>query len=160
MEPLNIAIIGCGPAGLAAGLLLARQGHEAHLFDRFVTPLPVDSGLMIQPSGLAVLAELGLAEAVVQRGVRIDALQGIEESGKTVLDAPYSALGLPGAFGLGIHRASLFNVLLAAAEQQAGIAIHPDHVITSSRCAPDGCRLAFAGRAESAPFDLVVDASG
>jgi len=160
VDPLKVAIIGCGPAGLAAALLLARQGHRIAIFDQFLAPGPVGSGLMIQPTGLAVLAQLGLAEAVVQRGARIDALEGIAEHGKTVLDAPYSALGLAGAFGLGIHRASLFAVLLDAAERQAGITIHADHAVTGSTCDDAGRRLTFAARAPSAPFDLVVDASG
>ncbi len=160
MAPLTIAIIGCGPAGLAAALLLARQGQRVAIFDRFIAPGPVGSGLMIQPTGLAVLAQLGLANEVVRRGARIDALQGIEEHGKTVLDAPYTALGLAGAYGLGIHRASLFAVLLAAAERQDGITIHPDHAVTGSTCDAGGRRLIFAARDPSAPFDLVVDASG
>lgn len=160
MAPLTIAIIGCGPAGLAAALLLERQGHRIAIFDQFIAPGPVGSGLMIQPTGLAVLAQLGLADEVVRRGARIDALQGIEEHGKTVLDAPYAALGLAGAYGLGIHRASLFAVLLAAAERQDGITIHPDHAVTGSACDAAGRRLIFAARDPSAPFDLVVDASG
>ncbi len=160
MDRLNVAIIGCGPAGLAAGLMLARQGHEVAIFDQFASPGPVGSGLMIQPSGLAVLAELGLAEEVVRRGARIDALRGIEEHGACVLDAPYAALGLPGAFGLGIHRASLFDVLNEAALRQERVAIHAGHAVTGSTCEPTGRRLIFADREPSAPFDLVVDASG
>ncbi|MFO6445694.1 FAD-dependent oxidoreductase [Erythrobacter sp. NE805] len=160
MDRLNVAIIGCGPAGLAAGLLLARQGHAIAIFDQFAAPGPVGSGLMIQPTGLAVLAELGLAEAVVLRGARIDALRGIEEHGACVLDAPYAALGLPGAFGLGIHRASLFDVLHAAALAQEGIAIHAGHAVTGSTCTHEGRRLTFTDRPPSAAFDLVVDASG
>lgn len=160
MEPLSIAIIGCGPAGLAAALLLARQGHSVAIFDRFVSPGPVGSGLMIQPSGLAVLAALGLAGEVIRRGARINALQGIEEHGRCVLDAPYAALGLPGAFGLGIHRASLFDVLYEAAARQPGVTICADHAVTGSDCDAAGRRLVFEGREPSAPFDLVVDASG
>lgn len=160
MEPLGIAIIGCGPAGLAAALLLARQGHAVSVFDQFVSPGPVGSGLMIQPSGLAVLAELGLAAEVVARGARIDALQGIEEHGKTVLDAPYAALGVPHAFGLGIHRASLFDVLHEAALAEPRIAIHAGHAVTGSTCDAGGRRLLFESREASAAFDLVVDASG
>lgn len=160
MEPLGIAIIGCGPAGLAAAVLLARQGHDVHIFDQFVSPGPVGSGLMIQPSGLAVLAALGLADKVVRRGARIDALQGIEEHGRTVLDAPYAALGVPGCFGLGIHRASLFDVLHEAALHEPRVTIHAGHAATGSDCDAHGRRLLFGGRDASARFDLVVDASG
>jgi 2-polyprenyl-6-methoxyphenol hydroxylase-like FAD-dependent oxidoreductase len=160
MEPLSIAIIGCGPAGLAAALLLAQQGHDVSIFDRFISPGPVGSGLMIQPSGMAVLAALGLAEEVVRRGARVDALQGIEEHGRCVLDAPYAALGLASAFGLGIHRASLFDVLFAAAERQPGVTIWADHAVTGSECDAAGRRLLFEGREASDPFDLAVDASG
>ena len=35
---------------------------------------------------------------------KLDALVGLEEHGKAVLDAPYSTLGVAGAFGIGIHR--------------------------------------------------------
>ena len=116
MERLAIAIAGCGPAGLAAALLLDAQGHRVTIFDQFDQPGPVGSGLMIQPSGLAVLDRMGLAGEVLRRGARIDALVGIEAlgeaSGRRVLDASYARLGIADACGIGIHRASLFGVLM------------------------------------------------
>jgi len=43
LKALDIAICGCGPAGLAAALLLHRQGHRVRIFERFETPRPVGS---------------------------------------------------------------------------------------------------------------------
>lgn len=159
MPRLDIAIAGCGPAGLAAAILLDAQGHRVTIFDQFDRPGPVGSGLMIQPSGLAVLARMGLAHEALARGARIDALAGIETGGKRVLDAPYSTLGLAGACGIGIHRASLFGLLHEAAGQR-GIEIKTGHNVTGSVLEAGGRRLTFADRPHSRPFDLVVDASG
>ena len=39
-------------------------------------PRPIGSGLMIQPTGLAVLRTMGLAEATIAAGARIDRLIG------------------------------------------------------------------------------------
>jgi len=159
MTHLTIAIAGCGPAGLAAALMLHAQGHAVTIFDQFDNPGPVGSGLMIQPSGLAVLDKLGLAGETLAHGARVDGLLGREEYGKIVLDAPYSKLGVAGAFGIGIHRASLFGVLYKAA-RAAGIAVETGHAVTGSSIDAAGRRLTFATRAATQPFDLVVDASG
>jgi 2-polyprenyl-6-methoxyphenol hydroxylase-like FAD-dependent oxidoreductase len=159
MDRYSIAIAGCGPAGLAAAILLERQGHEVTLYDQFDEPGPVGSGLMIQPSGMAVLDQLGLADETLRRGARVDGLLGLEEHGKTVLDAPYSKLGVPGAFGIGIHRASLFGMLYEAA-QAKGIRIETGHGVTGSEISASGRNLTFATRDATEPFDLVVDASG
>lgn len=159
MERLSIAIAGCGPAGLAAALMLDAQGREVVIYDRFEDPGPVGSGLMIQPSGLAVLDRLGLAGEIFARGARVDGLLGLEETGKTVLDAPYDKLGVPGAFGIGIHRASLFGVLYEAA-QSKGITIETGHSVTGSAPVAGGAQFTFRDRMPSPRFDILVDASG
>ena len=144
---------------MCAALLLERQGHRVTIFDQFDEPGPVGSGLMIQPTGLAVLERLGLAEETLRRGAKIEALLGLEEHGRTVLDAPYSKLGVAGAFGLGIHRASLFGVLYEAARKRP-IAIETGRAVTGSGLSADGRHLTFADDSRSPAFDLVVDASG
>lgn len=159
MQRYSIAIAGCGPAGLAAALLLTQQGHQVTIYDQFAKPQPVGSGLMLQPTGMAVLERMGLASEAAKRGARIDGLYGEEEHGRTVLDAPYSKLGLDGAFGIGIHRASLFDVLYAAANDQ-GIAIEAGRQISGSTLDPLGRCLTFSDRSQTPPYDLVVDASG
>ena len=159
MEPLDIAIAGCGIAGLSAALLLHRQGHRVTLYDRFAAPRPLGSGLMIQPTGLAVLGRLGLAAAAVRRGARIRRLHGENGEGAAVLEADYAALPHPGVFGLGIHRASLFAILHEAAVAE-GITIRTGHRVRASTCAPQGRVLHFTDMADSPACDLVIDASG
>jgi salicylate hydroxylase len=154
-RPPEIAVAGCGPGGLAAALLLHRTGHRVTLFERFDEPQPLGSGLILQPTGLAILGALGLGAAAVESGARIDRLFGrAEPSGRIVLDVRYSAL--PGAaFGLGIHRGALFHLLFDSVVAE-GIAVETGREIVAA----EGGRLLFAGGGAAGPFDLIVDSLG
>jgi len=158
MHPLSIAIAGCGPGGLAAALLLHRDGHRVQLFERFDAPRPVGSGLMIQPTGRAVLRELGLDRMLIACSARIERLFG-QADGRTVLDVRYRALR-GDAFGLGTHRATLFELLFNAV-RAAGIPMQTNRTIVSSALHGDGQRgLTFSDGDRAGPFDLVVDTLG
>ena len=160
MPPLTIAVAGCGPGGLATALLLHRDGHRVTLFERFDAPRPIGSGLMIQPTGHAVLRALGLDAQVQAQGARIERLFGQAGTpSRTVLDVHYAALGRRAGFGTGIHRASLFAVLHDAVVRER-IAIETERTIVASETVEDGRRLVFADGRASGAFDLVVDALG
>ncbi|BAF89557.1 putative FAD-dependent monooxygenase [Azorhizobium caulinodans ORS 571] len=161
MPPRDIAIAGCGPAGLAAALLLHRDGHRVALYERFETARPVGSGLMIQPTGRAVLRALGLEATTAAAGAPIERLFGLSEpSGRAVLDVRYDALGADAPRGIGIHRAALFHTLHEAVRAE-GIPVFTGRPISSSTHTADGRRhVVFADGTHSAPVDLVVDALG
>lgn len=155
MQGLEIAIVGAGPAGLAAALYLDRAGHRVTIFERFDTPKPLGSGLILQPTGLTVLHDLGLLKPIADLGARIERLHGTDaRSGRTVLEVPYDALR-GGRSGLAVHRAALFNVLFDAVER-ARIAIETDVEIVDW----DGAHLVGRGGRQLGGYDLVVDASG
>lgn len=158
MRGLSVAVAGCGPCGLATALLLARRGHHVALFERFDAPKPIGSGLMIQPTGLAVLRQLGVDQRILAEGARIDRLFGMAGQ-RVVLDVHYKALRQPDRFGIGIHRASLFDALHDEV-LAAGIPIRTGQTIAGT--ALDGHRrsLVFADGRQTEAFDLVVDALG
>lgn len=151
---------GAGPAGLATALYLHRLGHRVVVLERFAEPRPIGSGIILQPTGQAVLHDLGLFEAIRALGTPIDRLCGTEGQGRrVVLDVRYGALPKAGR-GLGIHRAALFHVLHEAV-LAAGIPIRVDSDVTAAREAGDGRRsLVLAGGSETEAFDLVVDCLG
>lgn len=151
---LKIAIAGAGIGGLAAAAALARAGHAVTVFDRFAQPAPVGSGLVIQPVGQRVLAELGTLDAAERRGARVHRMLGrAADSGRRVLDVSYDAPGVP-RYGLALHRAALFELLHRAA-LSAGAEVVPDHEVTGAQAG----RLRFAS-GQARCFDLVIDASG
>ncbi|MCM8558114.1 FAD-dependent oxidoreductase [Sphingomicrobium sediminis] len=150
---LHFAIAGAGVGGLASAILLARQGHRVNLFDQLDAPRPTGSGLMLQPTGLAVLDAMGLGNEARSRGARITRLHG--KAGKrTVLDVQYERM-TKGADAVGIHRSALFDLLWTAAQAEAIDFAFPRRVIGASQR-----HVEFAHGEKDGPFDLVIDASG
>lgn len=156
MKPLEIAIAGCGVAGLAAATLLTRQGARVVVFDKLETPRPIGSGIIMQPVGLHVLDAMGAGAAMRALGAPITRLYGQSTPRQNVvLDVRYDARGKAAPSGLGVHRGALFQVLFDAA-RAAGVPIESGREVVGAR---DG-RLRFVDGVESARFDLVIDALG
>lgn len=156
---MNIAICGCGIGGLATAILARRAGFEISLFDQFFAPEPVGSGLVIQPVGLRVLEKLGAAQQVLQKGAKGFHMIGHEAvTGRKVLDVSYGPVDGEN-FGLGIHRASLFNALLDVAKSN-GISVTTDHRATNTYSNSDGRYVSFDNGETQGPFDLIIDTTG
>ncbi|MFN7057177.1 FAD-dependent oxidoreductase [Hyphomonas sp.] len=156
-QSLGIGMAGAGIGGLAAAVLLAREGHRVTLFDQFEKAGPVGSGLMLQETGLAVLAEMGLRAKVEALGTPILRLHGVStDTGRAVLDVRYRALR-PSLAGLGLQRAALFDVLHEAA-MAAGARILKGTRITAAN-GQTGI-LVDAGGGAHGPYDLLIDALG
>lgn len=152
---MDIAIAGAGIGGLAAAALLAADGHHVTVFDQFEKPLPVGSGLVIQPVGQDVLAKIGALDDALLNGSRITRMLGHEaDSGRRVLDVLYDRKSAQ-HFGLTIHRAALFTAIHLAA-LRAGATIVPNARVKA--CAAG--LLTLEDDRQEGPFDLIVDASG
>lgn len=155
---LCVAIVGCGTGGPAAAILLARAGHRVTLLEQTADPGPVGAGILLQPSGMAVLARLGLLEAVLARSTPIERLYGETRDGRTVLDLAYGDLA-PGLRGLGLHRGALFEELHAGV-RAAGCDVRLGAPVTEVTRERDGVRLNGPGGRDHGCFDLVVVADG
>ena len=79
---MKIAIVGYGTAGQAAAIFLARDGHEVDMFEQSRELKPVGAGFLLQPTGLGVMAALGLRDAAIARGSRIERLHGVNAAGR------------------------------------------------------------------------------
>ncbi len=152
---LNIAIVGYGTAGQAAALYLSRAGHRLQIFERSPSLGPVGAGILLQPSGLRVLADLGLFTAAQSCGARIDALYGATIDGRRVMQMQYRDLH-PQYFGLGLQRGALFELMRRAYDGTAAIACGIDIQTLAS----DRRTLIDASGQRHGPFDLVLACDG
>src|SRR3954451_4726966 len=147
----RVGVVGAGTAGLAAAALLARAGDTVEVLERAPSPGPVGAGLLLQPTGQAILTRLGVLDEVLAGAARVERILGTTIAGKRFMDLTY-----PGAeFGLGVHRGALFAALLGAAER-AGAVLRPGVEIV----ARSGGTLTAAGGARFGPYDLIVGADG
>jgi 2-polyprenyl-6-methoxyphenol hydroxylase-like FAD-dependent oxidoreductase len=159
MRNLRIGIVGAGTGGLAAAAFLARNGHHVQLLERFDEARPVGAGLLLQPTGLACLAQLGLDGRARTLGATIHDLEGRTVGGRRVLAMDYRRLR-PHLFGLGIHRASLFTLLHDEVVRLGiPIATGVEAVRVEHHANRRSVIVDKQGR-HHGPYDLVVDASG
>lgn len=157
--PLDVAVIGLGTAGGAAALFLAGAGHRVTLFERVPEPGAVGAGIMLQPTGQAVLARLGLLSNVLARGARVDRLRAETTRGRALFDLAYADLG-HGIFGVGLHRGVLFETLTAAV-RAAPVRLVLGVTIESIGPCRSGRRALTDGEGQAhGPYDLVVLADG
>jgi 2-polyprenyl-6-methoxyphenol hydroxylase-like FAD-dependent oxidoreductase len=162
---LRVLVVGCGTAGAAAALFLQRAGHVVTVVEQVADPQPVGAGIMLQPVGQAVLAELGLLDEVLRAGARIDGLRVVRDSARQagsqhradLIHLHYADVDKT-YFGLGLHRGVLFQCLYQAV-QRANIRVHLGLPGTGLR--REGClRWLVTREGELGPFDLVVVADG
>ncbi len=135
-------------------MLLANAGHSVVVYERAATLGAVGAGFMIQPTGQAVLAQLGVLEIVLDCGAHLAGLQCHTHSGRALLDLAYADVDSE-FFGIGVQR----SVLLAAlceAMSTAGVVLRLDRQLADIR---DRC-LVFADGSEEGPFDLIIGADG
>ena len=158
MKTYRIAIVGAGTTGLAAAGFLRAAGHRVTVIERFAEARPLGAGLMIQPTGLAVLAKLGLDGKLIALSAPIRRLDGRTHKGRVIFDLDYGLLG-PHLFGLGVHRASLFQVLFDHAVA-VGATVVTGCEITAVRERADGTISIAGPSGDMGPFDVVIDASG
>ncbi len=71
MKPL---IVGAGPVGLTAALLLAERGIQTRIIDKRPEPSPYSKAFGVNPRTLTLLEHTGVTEQMLSQGWRMSAI--------------------------------------------------------------------------------------
>jgi len=135
LDAPDVLIVGAGPAGAIAGLVLARAGARVRIVDRAAFPRDKLCGDTVNPGTLARLRALGVADEIDTRGLPVGGM--ILTSERAAVVGRYPA----GLVGRAILRRDLDWILLQRAIA-AGCAFEPRVVITGAEV--DGARIVGA----------------
>ena len=127
----DVLVVGAGPAGAIAALVLARAGVRVTLLDRATFPRDKLCGDTVNPGALAVLRRLHL-EGAAEGGRPVDGMVVTGERGVRVV-GPYGA----GQQGIALSRRVLDERLVAAAVA-AGATLHEGVLVQGPLRGRDG----------------------
>ena len=74
MTSTEVLIVGAGPTGLVLALWLRRQGVAVRIIDRTDAPGTTSRALAVQARTLELYRQLDLADAVMERGLKVPAV--------------------------------------------------------------------------------------
>ncbi len=119
----DVLIVGAGPAGVVAAVVLARAGARVRLIDRSRFPRHKLCGDTVNPGTLAMLGRLGLRTALERDVLRLDGMIVSGPRGVTV-EGRYP----DGLHGFAMSRSVMDQALVGEA-LGAGVAFEPDVVV-------------------------------
>lgn len=117
VSPMSVLIIGGGITGLTLAIALRRQGIQTDLVEiRGDISEQAGVGLSLQGNAIAALAQIGLSDACVSRGMPAQHINLRRPDGLLIRQLPVVPMGGPGyPSTLGISRQVLHEILLAEA---------------------------------------------
>ena len=143
MTQFEVAIVGAGPAGSTAAILLARRGYSVALLDKEEFPREKLCGDFLNPSCRPLFAELGIIEELslteheTVTGLRVTCASGAETE--------LPLIGWDGApvLGLGLRRLFFDRILInqAAAE---GVSLLLGGRVNGLSRTPRGWQIAYS----------------
>lgn len=157
----KVLIVGGGPAGLSAGIVLGKRGFDAEVVELNEELRPLGSGLTMTGATLRALRAVDedALDRCIEQGVGHDALNFGNAEGaivNTVPMPPVAGPDKPGGFGI---MRPLFWGLLADAAQRAGTPIRLSTTVDSIDGHDDKVDVTFSDGTRGT-YDLVVGADG
>lgn len=150
----KVIIIGAGIAGISLALFLKKIGLKAALFEFRGPQESMGGGLNIAPNGMYVLAALGLAGEVMEKGCPVSFGVFKNAKGSALARMKYSDSSKYAYPAVNIRRQALLDSLKAAALEQV-IEVHYNKKLLSVDQPAHGVRACFEDGTEVSGLFLV-----
>ena len=150
----DAVVVGAGPAGSIAALVLARGGARVALADKAAFPRDKACGDLIGPRGVQVLADLGLTVPDVGHG---SDLLAVGPSGRRSRLPAFTGRSYPG-HGIVVPRVAFDNALREAALAAGAVGIRAR--ITAVEKGPEETVRAVLADGQRLAGDVIIGADG
>ncbi len=122
----EVLVVGAGPVGLLTAILLADAGIQVEVIDREECTAARSYACALHPKTLKLLARLGLAPALLKRGLRIPTI-AFYDSSKRRAEIKLSELGGEFPFILTLPQNDLEEILEERLRQRSGLEVKWNH---------------------------------
>jgi salicylate hydroxylase len=161
MTAATIIVVGGGIGGLAAAVALQQRGFAVRVYERATELREIGAGVIIQPNGRQVLADLGLDDRLAERSSCMTAMYTCDYATGAVLQRTANA-DVARAYGrplLAVHRADLHDVLLHGALELDPNTVRAGHGFVGLEQDADGVTVRFDNGVTDRA-DVVIGADG
>lgn len=155
----DVAIVGGGPAGALAGMLLAQRGRDVLVLERAPVWRWRACGVFASPASVAALVSLGFRDPELAPAARPVAAMRVETPRGSSFRLTYGGSGGLHDAAVGFDRAALDPLLLERA-RAAGADIRLGATVERIVLAGDHARLAISGDRSEVTARVVVGADG
>lgn len=152
----DVLVVGAGPVGLTAAIVLIQHGHDVTVVDRQAEGTNTSRAAVVHPHTLELLEPYGVVDELVARGVHTPTF-AIRDRDELLIAVPFSDLPTRYPYTLMISQADTEAFLLNRLEDLGGKVIRPASV-TEIRQSTDHAIATFAdGREIRARYLIGAD---
>ncbi|TMR91802.1 FAD-dependent oxidoreductase [Nonomuraea basaltis] len=156
MITTDVLVVGAGPVGLTAAIVLTQLGHDVVIVDGQAEGANTSRAAVVHSRTLELLEPYGVTPALVERGVHTPRFT-IRDRDRLLVPVPFDGLPTPYPYTLMISQADTEAYLLARLEKLGGEVLRPALVTVIAQDASGVTATLDDGRTVRASYLLGAD---